>query len=161
MYYKTNREYLFAFPVDSEHIFCYRIENREEQVFIRGKREGKENRQMSTRDRNIQGRTHRKAHRRYRIKSNFRFITFIVIVLGLAIGAFGFITGSNEAIALDIPKDSVTVEVTAGDTVWDIAEHFKSDDTDIRKAVYEICQTNDIADGSIQSGMILTIPENL
>ena len=111
--------------------------------------------------RNTYRRSHRKAHRRYRIKSNFRFITFIVIVLGIAIGAFGFITGSNEAIALDIPKDPVTVEVTAGDTVWDIAEHFKSDDTDTREAVYEICQANDIPDGSIQSGMILTIPENL
>ena len=111
--------------------------------------------------RNTHRRSHRKAHRRYRIKSNFRFITFIVIVLGIAIGAFGFITGSNEAIALDIPKDPVTVEVTAGDTVWDIAEHFKSDDKDTREAVYEICQANDIPDGSIQSGMILTIPENL
>ena len=114
--------------------------------------------------RNTHRRSHRKAHRRYRIKSNFRFITFIVIVLGIAIGAFGFITGSNEAIALDIPKDPVTpitIEVTAGDTVWDIAEHFKSDDKDTREAVYEICQANNIPDGSIQSGMILTIPENL
>ena len=123
---------------------------------------------MSTRSRNThraaRRNSHRKAHKRYRIKSNFRFITFLVIVMGIAIGAFGFITGSNEAIALDIPKDSVTpitIEVTAGDTVWDIAEHFKSDDTDTRKAVYEICQANDIPDGSIQSGMILTIPENL
>ena len=123
---------------------------------------------MSTGRRNIhraaRRNSHRKAHRKYRIKSNFRFITFLVIVMGIAIGAFGFITGSNEAIALDIPKDSVTpitIEVTAGDTVWDIAEHFKSDDTDTRKAVYEICQANDIPDGSIQSGMILTIPENL
>ena len=120
---------------------------------------------MSTRSRNThraaRRNSHRKAHRKYRIKSNFRFITFLVIVMGIAIGAFGFITGSDEAIALDIPKDSVTVEVTAGDTVWDIAEHFKSDDTDTRKAVYEICQANDIPDGSIQSGMILTIPENL
>ena len=123
---------------------------------------------MSTRSRNThraaRRNSHRKAHRKYRIKSNFRFITFLVIVMGIAIGAFGFITGSNEAIALDVPNDPVTpitIEVTAGDTVWDIAEHFKSDDTDTRKAVYEICQANDIPDGSIQSGMILTIPENL
>lgn len=123
---------------------------------------------MSTRSRNThraaRRNSHRKAHRKYRIKSNFRFITFLVIVMGIAIGAFGFITGSNEAIALDVPNDPVTpitIEVTAGDTVWDIAEHFKSDDTDTREAVYEICQANDIPDGSIQSGMILTIPKNL
>ena len=47
--------------------------------------------------------------KKYRIKSNFRFITFIVIVLGLAVGAFGYITGSNEAIALDQPKEPVTL----------------------------------------------------
>lgn len=108
--------------------------------------------------------THRRHHRRYRIKSNFRFVTFLVIVLGLVIGTVGFITGSNEAIALDVPGEPVTpvtIEVTAGDTVWDIADHFKSEDKDIRKAVYEICQENDIRDGNIQSGMILTIPENL
>ena len=57
--------------------------------------------------------------------------------------------------------DPITIEVTDGDTVWDIAKHFKSDDKEIRKAVYEICQANNIPDGSIQSGMILTIPENL
>ena len=100
-------------------------------------------------------------NRKYRIKSNFRFITFIVIVLGLAVGAFGYITGSNEAIALDQPKEPVTVEVTAGDTVWDIADFYKSEDKDIRKAVYEICEANSIEDGTIESGMILTIPERL
>ena len=38
MNYKPNREYLFAFPIDSEHTFCYRIENRREQAFIRQKK---------------------------------------------------------------------------------------------------------------------------
>ena len=28
MYYKAKREYLFVLPIDSEHIFCYLIENR-------------------------------------------------------------------------------------------------------------------------------------
>ncbi len=100
-------------------------------------------------------------NKKYRIKSNFRFITFIVIVLGIAIGAFGYVTGSDETIALDQPKEPVMVEVTAGDTVWDIADHYKSDDKDIRKAVYEICEANGIQDGMIESGMILTIPERL
>ena len=38
MNYKPNREYLFAFPIDSEHTFCYRIENKREQAFIRQKK---------------------------------------------------------------------------------------------------------------------------
>lgn len=103
----------------------------------------------------------RKTNKRYRIKSKFRFIAFIVVILGITIGAYGYMTGSNEAIALDIPQEPVTMEVTAGDTVWDIANHFKSDKKDTREAVYEICQANDIQDGMIESGMILTIPEDL
>lgn len=153
------------------------------------KREGKENNTMTALEtmdmmtaasrsthRRSHGRSHgrlnkasqnnehnRNARKRYRIKSNFRFVTFLVVVLGLAIGAFGFITGSNQVIALETSQapEPITIEVTDGDTVWDIANHFKSDDKEIRKAVYEICQANNIPDGSIQSGMILTIPENL
>ena len=100
-------------------------------------------------------------NKRYRIKSKARFITFVVIVLGLAIGAFGYVTGFDVSIALERPQDQMTVEVSSGDTVWEIADHFKSDGTDIRKAVYEICQANDLKDGMIHSGMTLTIPENL
>ena len=41
--------------------------------------------------------------RKYRIKSKFRFITFIVIILGLAIGTFGYISGNHVATALVNP----------------------------------------------------------
>ena len=100
-------------------------------------------------------------NRRYRIKSKFRFITFVVIILGLTIGAFGYVTGFDVSTALEQPADQITVEVSAGDTVWEIADHVKSDGTDIRKAVYEICQANDLEDGCIESGMILTIPDTI
>ena len=103
----------------------------------------------------------KRTNKKYRIKSPFRFIMFVVIVLGLAAGAFGYITGFDVSTALEQPKELITVEVTAGDTVWDIADQFKSDGKDIRKAVYEICQANDLHDGEITSGMILTIPEDL
>jgi len=139
-------ENLFAISLDSEHIFCYSMKHRKEQTF---KREGKESRPM------------RKTNKKYRIKSKFRFIAFVVVVLGIAVGAFGFINGSVESIALEQPQDQVVVEVAAGDTIWDIADQYKSDGKDIRKAVYEICQVNDIPDGKIQSGMKLAIPEYL
>ena len=103
----------------------------------------------------------KRTNKKYRIKSPFRFIMFVVIVLGLAAGAFGYITGFDVSTALEQPNELITVEVTAGDTVWDIADRFKSDGKDIRKAVYEICQANDLHDGEICSGMILTIPEDL
>ena len=113
------------------------------------KREGKESRTM------------KKTNKKYRIKSKFRFIAFVVIVLGIVVGALGFVTGTDVSTALEQPGDQITVEVSAGDTVWDIAEHFTDKDTDIRKAVYEICQENDLQDAEIHSGMVLTIPDNL
>ncbi len=97
---------------------------------------------------------------RTRVKSRPRFITFLVIVIGLFVGGFGFATGINDTTA-SVTTDYTSYTVAPGDTVWDIAKHFKNDDTDIGKAVYEICHANDIQDGCIQSGMILTIPENL
>ncbi|MCR5034566.1 MAG: LysM peptidoglycan-binding domain-containing protein [Clostridia bacterium] len=103
----------------------------------------------------------KKTTKKYRIKSKFRFIMFVVIVLGLAAGTFGYVTGNDVSTALEQPGDQITVEVTAGDTVWDIAKHFAGNDTDIRKAVYEICEANDLQDAQIHSGMTLTIPENL
>ena len=102
----------------------------------------------------------KKTNKKYRIKSKFRFIMFVVIVLGIAVGALGYVTGMDVSTALEQPEDQITIEISAGDTVWDIAEHVTSKDTDIRKAVYEICQANDLQDAEIQSGMVLTIPEN-
>ncbi len=103
----------------------------------------------------------KRSKKKYRIKSPFRFVMFVVIILGLAIGAFGYISESNVSTALEQPEEQITVEVTAGDTVWDIAKHFAGNGTDIRKAVYEICEANDLQDAQIHSGMTLTIPENL
>lgn len=103
----------------------------------------------------------RKQHKRYRIKSKFRFITFLVIVIGLTVGLFGYITGFDISTALVRHTNDVHIEILAGDTIWDIADKYKNDNTDLRKAVYEICQANDIHDGAIQEGMTLIIPESL
>lgn len=103
-----------------------------------------------------------KNRRKYRIKSPARFITFLVIVIGITVGAFSMISGLYTATALDKqPQDNIIVEVAAGDTIWDIAYEYKSTDKDTREAVYEICQENDLKDGYIQEGMKLSIPVSL
>ena len=103
----------------------------------------------------------RKANKKYRIKSKFRFIAFLVIIMGIAVGTFGYVTGFDVSTALEQPGETITVQVSDGDTVWDIAKHFSSDGKDIRKVVYEICEANDLQDAQIHSGMVLTIPANL
>ena len=101
-----------------------------------------------------------KTNKKYRIKSKFRFITSLVVVLGLCVGLFGFITGLNTSTA--VTRNTCTeVEICAGDTLWDIAENVKTRDMDTREVVYQICEENGIDAGDIQPGMIIRVPEYL
>ena len=98
--------------------------------------------------------------KKYRIKSKFRFITFVVIAACLSVGIFGFAAGLNTSVAITVPQNQ-QVEVAAGDTLWDIANDYKSNKTDTRYAIYQICKANDITAGDLQPGMIITIPDSI
>ena len=98
--------------------------------------------------------------KRYRIKSKFRFITSVVIMLGLAITGFNAITGLDTSLALTKPQ-YIQVEISYGDTLWEIANEYKSNDTDTRKAVYEICKINDIDADELAPGMVISVPQDL
>lgn len=98
-----------------------------------------------------------KSGRKYRIKSKFRFITFLVVVICLIAGAIGYCTGLNNSNAIE-DSDYITVEVATGDTLWDIAEEYKADDVEIRDAVYAICELNGIKADQLRPGMKLTVP---
>ena len=98
--------------------------------------------------------------KRYRIKSKFRFITSLVIMLGLIITGFNAVTGMDKSLALTKPQ-YVQVEITYGDTLWDIADEYKLNDTDIRKAEFEICKINDIDADDLKPGMIISVPQDL
>lgn len=98
--------------------------------------------------------------KKYRITSKFRFITSIIVMSCLAIGIFGTISGLN--ISRAITKDQYTqVKICYGDTLWDIANTYKSNDTDTRKAVFEICKTNDIEATDLAPGMTISVPKDL
>lgn len=99
-------------------------------------------------------------NKKYRIKSKFRFITFLVIVIGITVGIFNICFGLNETTALT-KTESTQIEICAGDTLWDIARDYVGNDKDVRKAIYEICEYNDIDAGDIYPGMIISIPESL
>lgn len=98
--------------------------------------------------------------KKYRIKSKFRFIVSMIIMMSIAIGGFNMITGSNKSIALTKPQ-FIKVQVCYGDTLWDIANEHKSDDIDTRRAVYEICRVNDINASDLTPGMVISIPDEL
>ena len=95
--------------------------------------------------------------KRYRVVNKFRF-TFFVVLMILAITTFAnFALGLNSA-------DSFTrltymdYEITDGDTLWTIAETYMTDASDIREAVYELCQLNEISAGELYVGMTIQIP---
>lgn len=98
--------------------------------------------------------------KRYRITSKFRFIASIVIMASMAIGLFGAVTGLNISRAITEPQYT-EVQVCYGDTLWDIANEYKSEDTDTRKAVFEICRVNDIEASDLVPEMVIMIPEDL
>lgn len=98
--------------------------------------------------------------KKYRIKSKFRFITSMIIMIGIVIGGFNLITGLNVSTALT-KTEYTQVEICYGDTLWDIANQYKSNDTDPRKAVYEICQINNIEASDLIPGMVISVPQNL
>ena len=110
----------------------------------------------NTQSRNPQIRTRKK----YRIKSKFRFITSMIIMIGLLVGGISLITGMNKSFALTQPHFT-EVEICYGDTLWDIANTYKSYDTDTRRAVYEICKVNDIEASDLEPGMVIRVPEKL
>ena len=101
-----------------------------------------------------------RTRKRYRIKSKCRFIASLVVMTGMIIGVFGAVSGLDISRAITEPQYT-EVEVCYGDTLWDIANTYKSDDTDTRRAVYEICSYNDIEASDLVPGMTIYVPEEL
>ena len=101
--------------------------------------------------------TNTKTRKRYRIKNRVRFASFIVISLLLVCTIFNTALGFNDALALS-EQQYIEIQVESGDTLWTIADEFMPDDMDIRKAVYMICETNDVDANTLYAGQTLSIP---
>lgn len=99
--------------------------------------------------------------KKYRIKSKPRFITSMIVIIALFVCGISTITGINISTALTEPQYEY-VNVKSGDTLWDIADKYKSEDTDIRRAVFEISKANnDIEASELYPGMVISVPVEL
>lgn len=93
----------------------------------------------------------------YRIKSRLRFTIFVAIMMLSLVTVSNTALGINDASSLTKPVYA-TIQIVAGDTLWDIASRYNQEGNDVRKFVYEICQLNEITADSIYPGQSILIP---
>ena len=95
--------------------------------------------------------------RRYRVANRFRFTVFVALMIILMTTVMNFALGLNTADSLTYAA-YMDLEVAAGDTLWSIAETYMADCGDIREAVYDLCQINDITASELYAGMTIQVP---
>lgn len=96
--------------------------------------------------------------RRYKIVKPFRFFVFILICSMIAIFAAYTISGAGEADAATLTR-YVQVKVQDNDTLWDIVETYNPNaNLDIRTALYDIYEVNDIDASDIRPGDEILVP---
>ena len=93
----------------------------------------------------------------YRIANRFRFTAFVVISIILLTTVINFALGLNTAASLTI-QEYMYLDVMPGDTLWSIAQTYMADDLDVRQAVYELCELNNISASNLYAGMTIQVP---
>lgn len=94
----------------------------------------------------------------YRVKSRSRFLFSVLIFFFMVICTFNFAINSSMAHTIQ-NSELVSVEIQAGDCLWNIAQKYAPSGMDTRKAVYEICKLNNIEAHTIVAGQIIQIPD--
>ena len=94
----------------------------------------------------------------YRIADPVRFFIFILIsIMILSFAGYSIIgAGNAEAAAV---RTYAQVTIQDGDNLWDLVEQFNPDaNIDVRYAIYDICEINDIDADSIKPGDTIFVP---
>ena len=95
--------------------------------------------------------------KRYRIVNKFRFVLFVVLSILLFTMLMNVVLELNTAESMT-KVEYMDLEISAGDTLWSIAETYMADTADIRQAVYQICEINQISADQLYAGMTIQIP---
>lgn len=87
-------------------------------------------------------------------------MSIVVVVCFVIIGSVLFGTIKAQAASAEPSyKYYTSIQVEKGDTLWNIAGNYITDDyADIDTYIEEICSINHIADSNIHAGQYLTIP---
>ena len=96
-------------------------------------------------------------NRKYRITSKFRFTLFATVLIICAFTLITTILGFNNAGGSSMDQ-YYAVNVSRGDTLWNIAEEYGPENQDIRKTVNEICDLNEISASDLKYGTRILVP---
>jgi hypothetical protein len=100
----------------------------------------------------------KKARCRYKVVKPFRFFVFVLICITSLVLAGYAIFGSGHADAESLTRYT-EVKVQDNDTLWDLVETYNPDaDIDIRDALYEVYEVNNIDAADIKAGDTILIP---
>lgn len=91
--------------------------------------------------------------KKYVLKNKKRFSTFVISIL-IFISVMAF---ANSAYGYQKARFK-EISVKPGDTLWSIASKY-SDNSDIRKYIFDIKRINNMKSSNIYTGAVLLIPE--
>ena len=96
--------------------------------------------------------------RRYKIVKPFRFFVFVLVCIMVVIFAGYGIFGAMRADAAT-ETQYATVKIQENDNLWDIIETYNPNaNIDIRMALYDVYEKNDITADSIRPGDVILVP---
>lgn len=102
--------------------------------------------------------------RKYYPKNGFkhRFLAslYIVVFMMFSIVALNGYLGNSSSVGATT-NEYTTVTVSKGDTILQIASDYKSEESNLRQAIYEICKINNINGEVLKPGTKLKIPKSL
>ena len=91
-----------------------------------------------------------------KIKSRLRFSIFIITLTILTITCASTLIGLNNVNG-ETEQNYICVQVVAGETLWELADQYKSKNMDTREAVYLIQEENNLKTADIEVGQIIKI----
>ena len=98
--------------------------------------------------------------KKYRVKNQYRFITFVTVCILAIVFVCGAASGIFDARAVDV-QSFVTVRVQPGDTLWNLARTYGPEGVDTRVIVYAIGELNGVSASTLRPGQYLNIPTSL
>lgn len=87
------------------------------------------------------------------VRNTVLVMTAVILFIMIVFSAFSGV--ESDASTADTYRQ---VQVSQGETLWEIASEFSSSNQDVRTTVKEICEINDIQPEDIQAGDTIFVP---